>query len=404
MLDRVLVRQIQGKLETSGLPLALRLWNGEELSSALPARVQLGLHSPGVLKLLLNPSLGGLARAYVEGQLDIEGDVRDVMALGERLCLHGNCVDEKGSEHWKWWRHTRMRDRKNIQYHYDVSNEFYSLWLDRNLVYSCGYFSSSDMSLDHAQEAKLDLICRKLALKPGEYLLDIGCGWGGLILWAAEHYGVHAHGITLSENQHDYVVDQIAKRDLAGRVEVQVKDYRDLPETFQYDKIASIGMFEHVGRRHLPAYFAKIHALLKPGGLVMNHGITARAPHTKGLASGIAEFVDDYVFPGGELVHVGEVLNAVATAGLECLDGENLRPHYGRTLWNWVTRLQDRQVDACRLIGERKYRIWRIYMAGSAHAFDQGWMELWQVLAGKPTSAGEQPNYPFNRQYIYTSS
>jgi cyclopropane-fatty-acyl-phospholipid synthase len=401
MLDRMLIRQVRDKLNASGLPLALTLWNGEELASASPAKVQLALHSPRVLKLLASPSLGGLARAYVEGDLDIEGDVRDILNVGENLCMDGSCTSDKGTAAWKWWRHNRTRDRKNIQYHYDVSNDFYGLWLDRNRVYSCAYFKTRDMTLDDAQEAKLDHICKKLALKPGELFLDIGCGWGGLVLWAAEHYGVKARGITLSDNQHDFVRQQIAERGLEDRVDVRLMDYREVPEEDQYDKIASVGMFEHVGRRNLSDYFAKINRMLKPGGLVLNHGITSQLPYTKGLASGISEFVEDYVFPGGELVHISEVMSAATTSGLECLDGENLRPHYGRTLWHWVNRLQDRAAEARRMIGERKYRIWRIYMAGSAHAFDQGWMELWQVLAGKPAVAGIQPNYPYNREYIY---
>jgi cyclopropane-fatty-acyl-phospholipid synthase len=401
MLDQLLVRRVQDKLSGSGLPLALSLWNGQKLAVAAEPKVELALHSPAVLKVLANPSLGGLARAYVEGDLDIEGDVHDILNLGESLCLDDSCEGSKGSDAWKWWRHTRLRDRKNIQYHYDVSNDFYGLWLDKRRVYSCAYYASGEMTLDQAQEAKLDHICRKLALKPGEHFLDIGCGWGGLILWAAEHYGVKATGITLSDNQLDFVNRQITERGLQDRVKVRLMDYRDVPEEGQYDKVASIGMFEHVGRRNLHDYFAKIHRLLKSGGLVLNHGITSQSSGTRGLGSGISEFIDDYVFPGGELVHVSEVINHAADAGLECLDGENLRPHYGRTLWDWVTRLEKRADEARRLIGEKKYRIWRIYMAGSAHSFDHGWLELWQVLAGKPATAGVQPNYPFNRGYIY---
>ncbi len=400
MLDQLLVHQVRRRVETSGLPFVVELWNGEQVGAVDAAAVRVRLHRAACLKVMADPSLGALARAYVEGHLDLEGTAHDILSLGDRLCNAGSCAPRTGSDGWKWWRHTRSKDRKNIQYHYDVSNDFYGLWLDKRRVYSCAYFKTPDTSLDAAQEAKLDHICRKLALKPGEQFLDIGCGWGGLILHAAEQYGVRAVGITLSDEQHAWVDEQIRARGLAGQVEVRRMDYRDVPEHGGYDKIASVGMFEHVGRANLVTYFEKINALLKPGGLVLNHGITTATPDAGGLGGGIAEFIEDYVFPGGELVHASDVLRAAATSGLECLDAENLRPHYGKTLWHWVTRLEQHAESARRLIGEQKYRIWRIYMAGSAHAFDRGWMELWQVLAGKGID-GRQTNYPFNRDYIY---
>jgi cyclopropane-fatty-acyl-phospholipid synthase len=254
------------------------------------------------------------------------------------------------------------------------------------------------MSLEAAQEAKLDHICRKLNLQPGERLLDIGCGWGGLILHAAGKYGVRATGITLSEQQHAYVNELIAARGLSEKVEVRLMDYRDVQEQAVYDKVASVGMFEHVGRENLAAYFSRINQLLRPGGLVLNHGITSAALDARGLGGGISEFIEDYVFPGGELVHISDVMRAASGSALECLDAENLRPHYARTLWHWVTRMEHHADEARRLVGEQKYRIWRIYMAGSAHAFDHGWMELWQVLAGKGVGPG---SYPFNRAYMY---
>jgi len=258
MLDQLLVRQVRQRLEASGLPLVVELWNGQLVGADALSTVRVRLHQLSSLKAMADPSLGSLARAYVEGALDLEGDIRDILALGDRLCNAGDCTPKTGSEGWKWWRHTRTRDRRNIQYHYDVSNDFYGLWLDSRRVYSCAYFRTPDMSLDAAQEAKLDHICRKLALQPDERFLDIGCGWGGLILHAAERYGVRAVGITLSDEQHAWVTRQIEARGLEGRVEVRRVDYRDVPEQDGYDKIASVGMFEHVGRANLKAYFDKI--------------------------------------------------------------------------------------------------------------------------------------------------
>ncbi|HQT29678.1 MAG TPA: cyclopropane-fatty-acyl-phospholipid synthase family protein [Thiobacillus sp.] len=400
MLDRLRVHQMRLRVEASGLPLVVELWDGQIVGRDKSATVRVRLNQAASLKAMAEPSLGALARAYVEGALDLHGTIRDILALGDRLCNAGDCAPKTGSPDWKWWRHTRSKDRKYVQYHYDVSNDFYALWLDTRRVYSCAYFKQPDMSLDDAQLAKLDHICRKLDLQPEERLLDIGCGWGGLILHAAEHYGVNAVGITLSDEQHAFVSQQIAARCLRSRVEVRHMDYRDVPEHAGYDKIASVGMFEHVGRLNLRTYFDKIHALLKPGGLVLNHGITTAEPDASGLGSGIAEFIEDYVFPGGELVHASEVLRAASGSGLECLDAENLRPHYAHTLWHWVTRLEQHADEARRLIGEQKYRIWRIYMGGSAYAFEHDWMELWQVLAGKAID-GSQPNYPFKRDYIY---
>ena len=397
MLKSLMLRKLGDHLRD--LPLAVHLWSGEVLASPEPV-VRIKAEDPRALRVLARPSLGGLARAYVEGWIDLHGNARDILDLGRSLCKADSTVENRNLGDWRWWNHSRSRDRRNISYHYDVSNDFYGLWLDRNRVYSCAYFENPDDTLDTAQEKKLDHICRKLMLKPGERFLDIGCGWGGLILHAAEKYGVHATGITLSENQRDYVVAEICRRGLEGRVEVRLMDYRDVTVDLPYDKIASVGMFEHVGTRNLPAYFAKIRDLLRPGGLVMNHGITSSAVDFNGLGSGIAEFVDDYVFPGGELTHVSTVMREMAVAGLEPLDAENLRPHYAKTLWNWVERLESRKEEALQLIGEQKYRIWRIYMAGSAYAFERNWMALYQILGGRPQQDGKQ-EYPFNRRHIY---
>jgi cyclopropane-fatty-acyl-phospholipid synthase len=239
-------------------------------------------------------------------------------------------------------------------------------------------------------------------LRPGERFLDIGCGWGGLILWAARNYGVRAQGITLSEGQHQYVQERIRALNLEDRCEVHLLDYRDVAEGEPFDKIASVGMFEHVGSRNLPAYFNKIYRLLRPGGLVMNHGITTNSLENAELGSGIGEFVEEYVFPGGELVHVTTVIAEMARQGLELWDAECLRPHYARTLWHWVDRLEARRDEARSLVGEKRLRTWLIYMAGSAHSFARGWISLFQLLGGKPLPDGTLP-YPLTRSHVYPS-
>ena len=400
MWEQRWMQRAQRRLDRGELPLRIKFWNGREYLPRVPERLALNIRAPSALRALATPTLGRLAQAYVEDEFDVEGDIREVLAVGEQLCDTTRAADRRGASFLSRLRHSRTADRKNIGFHYDVSNDFFGLWLDARRVYSCAYYRRPDDSLDTAQEQKLDLICRKLMLKPGERLLDIGCGWGGLIFWAAERYGVNCLGITLSRNQFDYVAEEIERRKLGGRVEVKLLDYREMPEADAFDKIASVGMFEHVGRSQLKNYFAKINRLLKPGGLVLNHGITAASLGTTGLRSGIDEFIDQYVFPGGELVHLANVIEALASVGLECLDSESLRPHYARTLWHWVERLEGRAREARAMVGEKKFRIWRIYMAGSAHAFARGWLSLAQVLAGRPLADGSMP-HPYTRDHIY---
>lgn len=400
MLHSRVIKQVERQLHGKRLPLTVELWNGKVVHPPEPSKVKLRVRTPRALFSLTKPSLGKLASQYVEQEIDLEGNSRDIIKLGEALCDAADSIEKKGGIDLKWWRHSRTSDRRAINYHYDVSNDFYALWLDLRRVYSCAYFRTPDDSLELAQEQKLDHICRKLLLQPGERFLDIGCGWGGLILWAAENYNVHATGITLSQNQHDYAQQQILERGLEDRCEVRLMDYRDLPENAPYDKIASVGMFEHVGRKNLPGYFAKIERLLRPGGLVMNHGITTTAFDTEGLGSGISEFIDRYVFPDGELTHVSKVIEEMAKQKLECLDSECLRPHYAQTLWHWVDRLESQKEEARRIVGEDRFRIWQIYMAGSAHAFDRGWLSLYQLLAAKPLENGRTA-YPLTREHMY---
>jgi len=400
VLEGQLVGLVEQRLKKIQAPINLRLWDGQLIQAAQRAPVTLTVKTPQALTQLANPSLGKLARSYVEGQIDLEGNFRDVLGLGEQLVSGHHSVYEPRNHRWNWWRHSRRSDRRNIQHHYDVGNDFYGLWLDRNRVYSCAYFKTPDDSLDVAQEQKLDHICRKLALKPGERLLDIGCGWGGLILWATRHYGVKALGITLSDGQYAYAQERVRELGLQQQCEVRLLDYRDVPEGEPFDKISSVGMFEHVGRRNLATYFGKIERLLKPGGLVMNHGITTNSLENAELGGGIGEFVEDYVFPGGELMHVTAVMEEMGRQGLEVWDAECLRPHYARTLWNWVDRLEAQRDKARQLVGEKKLRTWLIYMAGSAHGFSRGWISIYQLLGGKAHANGTFA-YPLTRDHVY---
>jgi cyclopropane-fatty-acyl-phospholipid synthase len=394
-----LLGMVSHRLQKAHAPINVRLWNGQLIRAPAPAPVTVAVKTPRALTQLVNPSLGRLAKAYVEGDLDLEGNFRDVLRLGEALVDRASTYDRTVRQ-WGWWRHSRARDRRNIGRHYDVGNDFYALWLDRNMVYSCAYFRSAEDSLDRAQEQKLDHICRKLRLAPGERLLDIGCGWGGLVLWAVRNYGVRATGITLSDEQFSHVSRRIRELGLEGRCEVRLQDYRDVPEHEPFDKISSVGMFEHVGLANLPVYFGKINRLLKPGGLVMNHGITTNSLENARLGSGIGEFVEEYVFPGGELMHVSTVTREMSRQGLEVWDAECLRPHYARTLWHWVERLESNQEQARRLVSEKTLRVWLIYMAGSAHAFDRGWISIYQLLGGKALEDGSLP-HPLTREHVY---
>lgn len=400
MLEARLAGRIEQRIRALGLPVAVTLWDGRSATPSAPPLVKFSVRSPKALAAFADASMGRLARHYVEQELDVEGDVRDIVRMGEALSVSSPTDAKDRSRVRKWFRHTRLFDRKAVRHHYDVGDDFFALWLDRRRVYSCAYFRRADDTLDIAQEQKLDHICRKLRLAPGERLLDVGCGWGALIQWAAERYRARALGVTLSENQYEYARRRIHEAGLEDRCEVRLLDYRDVPEDEPFDKIASVGMFEHVGRKNLPLYFGKLRRLLRPGGLVLNHGITLNAPELRELGSGIGEFIDDYVFPGGELTHISQVIEEMSAQGIECHDVESLRPHYARTLWHWCDRLEASADTARASAGEKLYRVWRIYLAGSAHAFERGWMSVYQVLAGRAGADGALA-VPLTRDYMY---
>jgi cyclopropane-fatty-acyl-phospholipid synthase len=288
-----------------------------------------------------------------------------------------------------------------------VGNDFYRLFLDDRLVYSCGYFPTGAEDIHAAQRAKLDHLCRKLRLDAGDRLLDVGCGWGGLVRHAASQYGAVTHGITLSTEQAALACERAAAEGLADRCHVEIRDYRALTAGSSYDKIVSVGMFEHVGRDQQPTYFSRMFALTKPGGLFLNHGIVERGRAGRGFAARMGarlwregEFIDRYVFPDGELVTLEEVIGAAERAGFETRDVESLREHYALTLRHWVSRLEAAQAMAMQLVGEATYRVWRLYMSASAYAFESGRLNLAQVLFAKPDAGGRVP-LPRTRGDLY---
>jgi cyclopropane-fatty-acyl-phospholipid synthase len=419
---RILKRLLRGFVGSA----TLRLWNDRlhHLGSS-PAAFTLVVRDPGVLRGLItqgSPLL--LADAYFRGQMDVEGDLYSALALKEhfevlkltwrdKLALLRDAwrlptQPEILAVNGRWSRlarsvsqrfsheHSRKSDSAAIAFHYDVSNAFYALWLDARRVYSCAYFLTAEDTLDQAQCNKLEHICRKLRLQPNERLLDIGCGWGALIFWAAQHHGVHAHGITLSQQQYDFVSQRIASEGMQDRITVELRDYRDLQGHNVYDKVSSVGMFEHVGLANLPAYLASVQRVLRPGGLFLNHGITHDEEgwnHTFAT-----EFINRYVFPDGEFDCLSNIQLGMERAGFEIQDVEALRRHYALTLRHWVHRLEQNRDAALREVDEPTYRVWRLYMALCAREFEAGGTGIYQILASK---RGAEAPLPMTRADLY---
>ena len=410
--------------------LALRMGNGTTLRLGKACTDQsdppftLVCRNPSVVRsMILGRDPLRLAEAFFRGDIDVEGDFYAALGLKDHLRairltfrdrvgalltalrlrsptnrgpgqgnylsrLHGRIVKS----------HSKSENLAAISFHYDVSNEFYRLWLDAERVYSCAYFTSPDESLDQAQRNKLEHVCRKLRLRPGERLLDIGCGWGALVCWAARHYGVRAHGITLSRPQLEYARQRIRAEGLQDQVTVELRDYRDLAGEGVYDKVSSVGMFEHVGLANLPTYLASVRRVLRPGGLFLNHGITHdQEGWTKTVAT---EFINRYVFPDGEIDCVSNIQLGMERAGFEIHDVEGLRPHYALTLRHWVRRLEANREAALREVGEPTFRVWRLYMAACALEFESGGTGIYQILASS-RNRGEWP-LPLSRGDLYT--
>ena len=375
------------------------------LAAAGPPRFIVMVNGPEALaRLRREPNQLGLGRAWVSGELDLIGDLDELFALdGElraarlgalgRIRAHAAArelgahavgeLEVPASEARPRGRHHSLRrDRQAISHHYDVPADFYRIVLGPSLVYSCAYFGDEDESLEAAQARKLDLICRKLALARGERFLDVGCGWGSLVLHAARRYGVRAVGVTISPAQAELARTRVREAGLADRCEIRLADYRELDDG-PYDKIASVGMYEHVGAGQLDAYTAAVAALLRPGGLFLNHGIARLSSHSGGPKS----FIARYVFPDGELHPLDALLVSLRKARMEVRDVESLREHYPLTLRRWSSNLAAKREQAITVAGAERERIWRLYMAGSAHAFERGEITVFQTLVARPGAA-----------------
>ncbi|MFI6059942.1 class I SAM-dependent methyltransferase [Streptomyces sp. NPDC051286] len=398
------------------LPVRIRAWDGSE--SGPPGAPVLVIRNRRALRRLLwKPGELGLARAWVAGELDIDGDLYEMLDLMAGL-LWERGVDAKDTVHpirnpqvraaarsllhlaGPWPPppppaeevrrrtgplHTKRRDKEAISHHYDVGNDFYELVLGPSMVYSCAYWEN-DGSLEDAQRDKLDLVCRKLALKEGDRLLDVGCGWGSMAIHAAREYGAQVTGVTLSVEQAAYARKRIAEEGLTDRIEIRVQDYRDVRDG-PYDAISSIGMAEHVGLVRYREYADDLYALLKPGGRLLNHQI-ARRPERDESAYHVDEFIDAYVFPDGELAPLGRTVATLEEAGFEARDVESIREHYALTLRCWVANLEKHWDQAVTMTSPGRARVWRLYMAASALSFEHNRIGVNQILAVRPAEGG----------------
>jgi cyclopropane-fatty-acyl-phospholipid synthase len=382
------------------LPLRVRFWDGSSLGPD-DAAATIVVRTPRALRRIATaPGELGLGRAYVSGEIDLEGDLQSVLELGDRrpdfrLGPAGwaravRAVAGAGAfrpvrlppppeeARLRGRRHTRQRDAAAIFHHYDISNDFYGLVLGPSMTYSCAYFASPWSSLEDAQTDKHELICRKLRLQPGERILDVGCGWGTLAIHAASRFGVSVVGVTLSRRQAELAGKRVAEAGLGDLVQIRLQDERDVDDG-PYDAIASVGMFEHVGAERLSEYFRHLYALLRPQGRLLNHGISR--PPGKRSRFVRRGFIDRYVFPDGELHEVGAVVSEMQRCGFEVRDVESLREHYALTLRRWVSNLEANSTQAIGLVGEGRYRVWRLYMAAAARNFEAGRTQVHQILA-----------------------
>jgi cyclopropane-fatty-acyl-phospholipid synthase len=379
-------------------PFGVRFWDGTEVPATEPGSPTLTLHTPSALAHALRaPGELGLGRAYVAGMLDVddmEAGLRMVdtfeppdLTLGQRASLALAVLRACGlvmpppvprtELRLRGQRHTIIRDRQAVRHHYDVGNEFFALFLDRSMTYSCAYFAGGATSLEEAQEAKLELVCKKLALQEGERVLDVGCGWGSFVIHAASRHGVRAVGITLAERQAELARERVREAGVSDRVEIRVADYREVSDG-PFDAIASIGMVEHVGAEQIDTYARRLHGLLRPGGRLLNHGI-AKLQDLDTPDEG--PFSERFVFPDGVPLPLSRIQSALERTGLVTTHVEGLATDYARTLTYWIEHFDEHWDDAVRLAGIERARIWRLYLRAARQGFETGWASIYQVLA-----------------------
>jgi len=410
----------------------IRYWDGTlERGTRTPPPFTVVIRDPAALRMmLLPPSEISIVESFVSGRIDVEGDLEAAIrlgdAVGERVrnvvsmaklvpvILSLPRASASSVRSLRFVRPedgtapARASDSAAIRHHYDVGNAFYTLWLDSEMLYTCAYFRTGSESLEDAQLDKLEHICRKLRLQPGERLLDIGCGWGGLVRYAASRYGVTAHGITLSAAQAEYAQSRIAAEGLGRSCRVEVRDYRDLGPPARYDKVVAVGVTEHVAADAQPGYFAAAHRVLEPGGLFLNHcEVSLGRARPRTLRQRVSdriwrrdEFIEKYVFPEARLVPVAHVIGSAESVGFELRDVEGLREHYAMTLRHWLHRLEAHEQEAKRLVGEHTYRVWRLYMSAGAQGFSSARINIIQTLLAKPDASGRS-RVPLTREDLY---